>query len=228
MQQRLGDGRVDLVLYCDVWAVALAVLRGEAVGPFARQGGTQPQQRVSLQRQGDAATERLQAGDANREGAGLSGDTSEVGGDVFELGAGKMVKNRNMSGEEVALGREVGGAQPVQACLIFGGEGEAEDQGRRVARWLALTRVMLPGVAVEHRWPIRLDHCFMRVLLDNAVGGVWHHTIARPAIKHADAETLERAIGLGERVMREPSELAVLNRRSLDWRRLAREGANRV
>jgi len=68
----------------------------------------------------------------------------------------------------------------------------------------------------------------MRVLLDNAVGGVWHHTIARPAIKHADAETLERAIGLGEGAMREPSQLAVLNRRSLEWRRLARQGANRV
>lgn len=68
----------------------------------------------------------------------------------------------------------------------------------------------------------------MRVLLDNAVGGVWHHTIARPAIKHADAETFERAIGLGERVMREPSELAVLNQRSLDWRYLARQDANRI
>ncbi|MGI4811290.1 MAG: hypothetical protein ACRYF2_24690 [Janthinobacterium lividum] len=133
-----------------------------------------------------------------------------------------------MSGEEVTLGREMSVAEPVQACLILGGEGEAEDQGRRVARWLALTRVTLPRVAVEHRWPIRLDHCFMRVLLDNAVGGVWHHTIARPAIKHADAETFERAIGLGERVMREPSELAVLNQRSLDWRYLARQDANRI
>ncbi|RYY16104.1 MAG: GCN5-related N-acetyltransferase [Alphaproteobacteria bacterium] len=111
---------------------------------------------------------------------------------------------------------------------MLGGEGEAEDQGRRVARWLALTRITLPGFAVEHRWPIRLDHCFMRVLLDNAVGGVWHHTIARPAIKHADAETLERAIALGEGAMREPSRLAMLNRCSLEWRRLAREGGNRV
>ena len=133
-----------------------------------------------------------------------------------------------MGSDEIAVGREVSVAEPVQTCLIVGGEGETEDQGRRVARWLALTRVTLPGVAVEHRWPIRLDHCFMRVLLDNAVGGVWHHTIARPAIKHADAETLERAIGLGEGAIREPSELAVLNRRSLDWRRLARQGANRV
>jgi hypothetical protein len=62
----------------------------------------------------------------------------------------------------------------------------------------------------------------MRVMLDNAVGGVWHHTIARPAIKHIGAEMLDRAIGLGERVLREPSLLMELNQRSLAWRRVDR------
>lgn len=62
----------------------------------------------------------------------------------------------------------------------------------------------------------------MRVMLDNAVGGVWHHTIERPAIKHIGAEMLERAIGLAERVLEEPSMLAELNRRSLAWRRSVR------
>ena len=59
----------------------------------------------------------------------------------------------------------------------------------------------------------------MRVLLDNATGGVWHRTIGRPAIRHIDAVTLERAIGLGEAVLRDPALLAGLNQRSLAWRR---------
>ncbi|WP_343346227.1 RNA 2',3'-cyclic phosphodiesterase [Sphingomicrobium sp. XHP0239] len=37
-------------------------------------------------------------------------------------------------------------------------------------RWSELTREELPACAAERGWPIRFDHCFQRVLLDNAVG----------------------------------------------------------
>ena len=83
-----------------------------------------------------------------------------------------------MSAQEVALRRKMRVPQPVQPSLVLGSERQAEDQR---ARWLDLTRVTLPALAAVHHWPIRLDHCFMRVLLDNAVGGVWHHVIPRPA-----------------------------------------------
>jgi hypothetical protein len=89
----------------------------------------------------------------------------------------------------------------------------------RVERWLELTRVTLPAAAAEHRWPIQFDHCFMRVLLDNTVGDVWHHVIPRPAIRHIAPDMLDRAIALGEQVLREPGLLPELNRRSLAWRR---------
>ena len=62
----------------------------------------------------------------------------------------------------------------------------------------------------------------MRVLLDNAVGGVWHHVIARPAIRYAAPEMLDRAIELGELLLQEPGLLPELNRRSLAWRRVSR------
>ena len=124
-----------------------------------------------------------------------------------------------MGRQKIPLGRKMSVAQPVQPRLISGGEREAEDQRRRIARWLELTRVTLPAAAAIHHWPIRLDHCFMRVLLDNAVGGVWHHVIPRPAIRHITLEVLDQAIAIGERILQEPELLPGLNRRSLAWRR---------
>ena len=134
------------------------------------------------------------------------------------FGAGQVMEQGDMGSQKVTLGREMGVAEPVQPGLVVGGEGQAEDQRRRVERWLELTRVTLPGVAAARRWPIRLDHCFMRVLLDNAVGGVWHRVIARPAIRHISPATLEQAIALGHRVLQEPELLPELDRRSLAWR----------
>jgi hypothetical protein len=87
-------------------------------------------------------------------------------------------------------------------------------------RWLALTREALPAVARDRGWPIRADHCFQRVLLDNAVGGVWYDAIAgRPAYAHAAGALLLRAVALGEAVLAGDDDLPALNRRSLAWRR---------
>ena len=87
------------------------------------------------------------------------------------------------------------------------------------ARWLELTREIMPGFAAERRWPVRNDHCFQRVLLDNACGGTWYAYISkRPAYRRADAATLERAITLGEAVVTGEADLDELNRRSLQWR----------
>jgi hypothetical protein len=86
-------------------------------------------------------------------------------------------------------------------------------------RWLDLTRRELPALAAERRWPIRNDHCFQRVLLDNACGGCWyHHVGARPAYRHASPEVLAAALVLGEEVRDGRTDLAELNRRSLIWR----------
>lgn len=86
------------------------------------------------------------------------------------------------------------------------------------ARWLAITRVTLPALAPSRDWPIALDHCFQRVLLDNACAGRWTDTIARPAYRNAAPEVLERAIALGDAVAVGQSDLRALNERSLAWR----------
>lgn len=87
------------------------------------------------------------------------------------------------------------------------------------ARWLDLTRRELPELAATRGWPVRADHCFQRILLDHAFGGVWYdHVSARPAYVHADPGALARAVALGEAAVAGTVDLADLNRRSLDWR----------
>ncbi len=87
------------------------------------------------------------------------------------------------------------------------------------ARWLDLTRRELPALAAARQWPVRADHCFQRILLDNAFGDVWYaHVTGRPAYTHAEPAALARAVALGEAAIAGTEDMAVLNRRSLDWR----------
>jgi len=87
-----------------------------------------------------------------------------------------------------------------------------------VHRWLDLTRRVLPDMAAAQAWPIRLDHCFMRVCLDAAVGRPWHEVIGRPAIHHASDLELARAIAVAESILQAPDILPVLNTESLRFR----------
>ena len=89
----------------------------------------------------------------------------------------------------------------------------------REAAWLDLTRTRLPALAAERAWPVRLDHCFQRILLDNACGGRWYdHIEGRPAYRAAPLAILDRAIRLGEACIADDEDLAALDRRSLEWR----------
>ena len=87
-----------------------------------------------------------------------------------------------------------------------------------LARWTLLTGTVLPGMAREHGWPIRFDHCFMRVCLDTSLGARWDTVVRRPAIRHLDLSQLAAAVAQAERVAAEPSLLPTLNRASLRLR----------
>ncbi len=92
------------------------------------------------------------------------------------------------------------------------------------AAWLHLTRVALPALARERGWPVTADHCFQRILLDNACGGRWYNTIPqRPAYRHAPADVLERAVALAHAAVADGADLAKLNRASIGWRRRLRK-----
>ena len=87
-----------------------------------------------------------------------------------------------------------------------------------IAAWFRLTRSRMPSVAADRQWPVRFDHCFQRILLDNAVGGKWTETIPAPAYRNAGDTLLGKAVALGEQVMDGKLDLAELNRNSLGWR----------
>ncbi len=91
-----------------------------------------------------------------------------------------------------------------------------------LARWSALTRGVLPGMARGEGWPIHLDHCFMRVCLDAAVGAPWHASVARPAVRHLTDAQLAAAVRIAEGIAAEPGTLPALNDASLRGRAAAR------
>ena len=87
-------------------------------------------------------------------------------------------------------------------------------------RWLELTRVVLPSLAAERRWPVNADHCFQRILLDAACGGRWYDSVSgRPAYRAIDVAKLADAVELGGRVASGEADLTALNAQSLRWRR---------
>jgi len=95
----------------------------------------------------------------------------------------------------------------------------APDREARERHWLRLTRETLPALARSRDWPVSADHCFQRILLDNACGGRWYDHIARrPAYAHAPDAILAAAIALGESVAEDTADLDALNDKSLRWR----------
>ena len=92
-------------------------------------------------------------------------------------------------------------------------------------RWLALARRELPTRARAERWPLRLDHCFMRVVLDEVCDGRWYdHVAGRPAYRHLGPERLRAAVALAERLASEPPDAAEALLRELDAASLRRRG----
>ncbi len=96
------------------------------------------------------------------------------------------------------------------------------DRTALVERWFELTRRILPAMAAGQRWPIRYDHCFMRVCLDEAMGAPWHQIVKRPAIHHMSEAQLTAAVDVAERVAAQPELLRPLNERSLLLRQAAK------
>lgn len=88
-------------------------------------------------------------------------------------------------------------------------------------RYLELVRVVLPERAAQDGWVLRRDHCFGRVLLDDAVGGCWYDVLDRrhAAYRQLDDERLAHAVAQGERLLREGDALLRgLDAQSLRWR----------
>ena len=96
------------------------------------------------------------------------------------------------------------------------------DRPALLDRYRALVDHELPAAAREDGWSLRLDHCFGRVLLDDAVGGCWYDHLDRragPAYRQLDDAQLAGAVALGERLLAEGDPLLrTVDARSLAWR----------
>ncbi|APE28368.1 GCN5-related N-acetyltransferase [Aurantiacibacter gangjinensis] len=76
----------------------------------------------------------------------------------------------------------------------------------------------MPSLATSRDWPVRFDHCFQRILLDNACGQPWREVIEAPAYRNAPDSLLQSALTLGEAVLAGKADLHRLNDRSLQMR----------
>lgn len=87
------------------------------------------------------------------------------------------------------------------------------------AEWLDWMRERLPAAARDRPdWPIRLDHCFGRVVLDAVYGRPWREAVAAPAWRSMAEPELRRALALSRDIVEGRADLAALNARSLHLR----------
>ena len=78
-----------------------------------------------------------------------------------------------------------------------------QDRAALVAEYSRLAKVTLPTLAKAEKWPIRFDHCFMRVMLDCAFGTCWYERLDRKkgsAISQIGDADLAAAVAIGRRM----------------------------
>lgn len=90
-------------------------------------------------------------------------------------------------------------------------------------QWKVLYAQTLPKLAkakdpAQPKWPVTLDHCFARIILDNTIGEgqqQWDKVISKPAVKHMTVEQFRTAIQLGEKIKSGEANLVELDKQSL-------------
>ncbi|KAI4206579.1 MAG: hypothetical protein LQ348_000901 [Seirophora lacunosa] len=91
--------------------------------------------------------------------------------------------------------------------------------------WKRMYGEILPSLAVskspvQDSWPVHVDHCFGRIILDAVVGrdSPWMNKIKSPAVKTMTSEQLEACIALGAAIAEGKESLAILDAKSLQLR----------
>ncbi len=98
-------------------------------------------------------------------------------------------------------------------------ENEDLESAKIRAAWRQLVDERLPARAEgETGWPVQHNHCFARILLDNANGQSWREVTKPPAWRHTPIPILKAAIRLGEEVLAGQADIHALNHNSLRLR----------
>lgn len=91
------------------------------------------------------------------------------------------------------------------------------------AEWMDLTKHVLPALAKARGYPIRFDHCFMRVILDHLFQDCWYNHLKKPAINNMTEEQLRQAIEIARGIRDNILDVVELNNASLIWRKKKRK-----
>ncbi len=88
-------------------------------------------------------------------------------------------------------------------------------------RYLELIDQVLPSLAGQRRLPVKYNHCFGRIILDNLFDCCWYEVLDRrqAAYRQLSEEQLKTAIAIAEAMITQPDEYTQqLNQNSLRWR----------
>lgn len=85
--------------------------------------------------------------------------------------------------------------------------------------YLHYINVLLPSISSNNKqYPVHLNHCWARIILDNICDDKWSNVLTKPAYKNLNKHMLERAISIAKSLVNS-SDLAIyLNNRSLKFR----------
>ena len=90
------------------------------------------------------------------------------------------------------------------------------------AKYLELVNQELPAQAKKRDFPVRFNHCFARIILDNLFERCWYEALDRKqgaAYKQLSDAELKKAIAIAEAiVINSDSYIQQLNQNSLRWR----------
>ena len=84
-----------------------------------------------------------------------------------------------------------------------------------------LFNVDLPAIGRREKWPVWLNHCLLRVALDNYCGKCWYDVWnqRKGALKSMTSDDIHGVIMIGERMRKDGRQLVqALNANSLRWR----------
>jgi methylated-DNA-[protein]-cysteine S-methyltransferase len=82
----------------------------------------------------------------------------------------------------------------------------------------------------QAKWPVHVDHCFARIILDSTVGvdAPWVEKIKSPAYKNMSREQLESSIELGRKILDGDADLVELDNKSLELRGKGQKASGKV
>lgn len=72
------------------------------------------------------------------------------------------------------------------------------------------------------KYPVRFDHCFKRIILDQMFQGVWYNFVEKPAYKHLTEDQKKEFQDKVNLLLEKPEVCFEWNQQSLAWRKEAK------